>query len=225
MNPFLLSGLSIILGLFLLLYKGLLFAIIPLAFGFYKILHALGFIRNPEFFRGSFAEGIAYVKDYEDADIQKAFIEASKLIRNFNLKDYVIIAIYYDKIKTVENEKQRSSIGIYRRSKTFPEKMPEEFERYCTENGYNEFELPTATSIYSQWFYYTSYTLMIGIQKFYSSLKSQRYNETFKRNMRINDPNLITTCVELYEYEEKISFYVPLLFRDNFMLYKNDKKE
>ena len=225
MNPFLLSGLSILLGLFLLLYKGLLFAIIPLAFGFYKILHTLGIIRNPEFFRGSFAEGVAYVKDYVGEDNREAFIEASRLIRNFNLKDFIIIAIYYDKIKTVENGKQRSSIGIFKRIKTFPEKMPEEFERYCAENGFNQFELPGAASIYSQWFYYSSYILMVGVQKFYSSLKKQLYNETFKRNQKIRDPDLITISIELYEFEQKISFYVPVLFREKFMLYQKDKNE
>lgn len=222
-NPFVLSGLSFLLGFYFLMNKRIFLSIAPLVFGIYKLLHTLGIIRNPEFFRGSFTDGTAYLKDYVGSDNREAFIEASRLIRNFNLKDYKILAIHYDLIKPVENGKQRSSIGIFKRDLGFPDKMPDEFERYCKENGYNQFGLPMSACIYSHWVYYSSYTLMLGIQRFYALLRSQINDETFKRNHKIRDSNLITSCVELYESENRVCFYVPVLNRERFLVYQKDK--
>ena len=70
-------------------------------------------------FLGYFDEGITFTKDYYGSysTHHEAFCEASKLIQNYNLQNYIAIALYYDSPGSVEEDKLRSSIGIYIKKK------------------------------------------------------------------------------------------------------------
>ena len=223
-NPYVSVAVLFFASFIILILKHPILALIPLGIAIYKTLSILGLIRKCGFFRGSFVEGVVFTKDYIGpySNNQIAFQEALRLIRNFKLKDYVIIAIYYD-LPENDDKNLKYSVGVYRKNVGFPEKPPAEFERYCNENGYNQTELPNATSLYSSWEFHSFYTLKIGIKKFYDSLKQNLNDDNFKRAYKIRDASLLKTCIELYESESLVSFHVPLLFADKFNVFKKDK--
>ena len=163
------------------------------------------------------------VEDYYGPyyNLQKAFDDAKKLISTYQLKDFLIIGIYYDKDDSPDQSKLRSSIGIYKPNRGFPDKVPEEFERYCKENEYNKNELPNSNSIYASWEYFNVFTLMNGIKKFKSSLYSKIKDPSFKRLFKV-DESKVKVIVEVYK-EKEVNFYVPLLNVDKFMLFQKDK--
>lgn len=224
MNTYL--KLLILLGINALAFKiaGFWPGIICLAIVIYKVLSMFGITRNPSLFRGSFVEGITFTKDYFGPYSQnyKAFQDALTLIRNYQLKDFFVIAIYYDKPGSVEESKMRSSIGIYKKNKGFPDKVSDELERYCAENGYNYNELPSCTSLYSSWDYSNMFTMMLGIKKFYSLLEKKLKDTAFKKSFRIKEEEIKVT-IELYDSDTSMSFYVPLLNASKFLVFKKDK--
>ena len=114
----------------------------------YKILSYFGITRTPKILVEHFAEGLSFTKDYYGSyrKHHNEFMEACQLIQKFKLKDFLIIALYYDSPNSVEERKLRSSIGIYTKNKSFIENIPKEFEKYCEENGYNKNELPSSRS-------------------------------------------------------------------------------
>ena len=174
---------------------------------------------------GDWAQGLSYTKDYFGSYTQHklAFAEASKLIKTFNLKGFVLIAIYYDKPGTMDDNKLRSSIGIYKRSRWSSEKISEEFEKYCEQNGYNKTELPDTSSLCCIWDYFNYDTMMIGVQKFYKLLDLKIRDDNFKKTFNI-DENKTKISVEVYEnIDSNISFYVPLVNTENFMVFKKNK--
>ena len=182
-----------------------------------------GIIRNIIFYRGSFGDGIVFTKDYYGPynNLQQAFNDAKKLISTYQLKDFLLIGIYYDKDDSPDQNKLRSSIGIYKPNRGFPDKVPEEFERYCEANEYNKNELPNSNSIYASWEYFNVFTLMNGIKKFKSLLYSKIKDPAFKRLFKV-DESKVKVIVEVYK-EKEVNFYVPLLNVDKFMLFKKDK--
>ena len=182
-----------------------------------------GIIRNIIFYRGSFGDGIVFTKDYYGSynNLQQAFNEAKKLISTYQLKDFLIIGIYYDKADSPDQNKLRSSIGIYKPNRGFPDKVPEEFERYCQNNEYNKNELPNTSSLYASWDYFNTFTLITGIKKFKSILYSKLKDPSFKRLFKV-DENKVKVIVEVYK-EKEVNFYVPLLNVDKFMLFQKDK--
>ena len=191
----------------------------------YKILSFFGITRTPSIFVGSFVEGISFTKDYFGSYTkhQKEFMEAGQLIEKFKLKDYSLIALYYDSPNSVEENKLRCSIGIYTKSKNSIEKITEEFEKYCEENGYNKNELPNARSLYSNWDYFNFASMIIGIQKFYKLIYKNLKDDNFKKLFKV-DESKIKAMIEVYERSnDSMSFYVPLINGEKFMLFKNNK--
>ena len=231
MNPLITILILLLVDFLVFKYIGVLFGVIVLLFIVYKVLKMFGFFRNPSFFRGSFCEGIAFLKDYQGPYYKnrKAFEDASNLIKTFKLNEpgegkekYAIIGIYYDKPGEVEDSKLRYSVGIYQKNKGFPEKPPRELEAYCNSNGYYYEELPNASSLYSSWEYSNFFAMITGITKFNSSLKNNLNSPDFKRIYRLKD-NDCKIIVELYENDSTIAFYAPVLNVDKFKLYKKDK--
>ena len=216
-------GLYLIINLLAFKLGGFWLGLIALCIVIYKLLDMFGIIRNIIFYRGSFADGIVFTKDYYGSynNLQQAFNEAKKLISTYQLKDFLIIGIYYDKADSPDQNKLRSSIGIYKPNRGFPDKVPEEFERYCQNNEYNKNELPNTSSLYASWDYFNTFTLITGIKKFKSTLYSKLKDPSFKRLFKV-DENKVKVIVEVYK-EKEVNFYVPLLNVDKFMLFKKDK--
>ena len=216
-------GLYLIINLLAFKLGGFWLGLIALCIVIYKLLDMFGIIRNIIFYRGSFGDGIVFTKDYYGSynNLQQAFNEAKKLISTYQLKDFLIIGIYYDKADSPDQNKLRSSIGIYKPNRGFPDKVPEEFERYCQNNEYNKNELPNTSSLYASWDYFNTFTLITGIKKFKSLLYSKLKDPSFKRLFKV-DENKVKVIVEVYK-EKEVNFYVPLLNVDKFMLFKKDK--
>ena len=215
--------LYLIISLLAFKLGGFWIGLIALCIVIYKVLDMFGIIRNIIFYKGSFGDGIVFTKDYYGSynNLQQAFNEAKKLISTYQLKDFSIIGIYYDKADSPDQNKLRSSIGIYKQNRGFPDKVPEEFERYCQNNEYNKNELPNTSSLYASWDYFNTFTLITGIKKFKSTLYSKLKDPSFKRLFKV-DENKVKVIVEVYK-EKEVNFYVPLLNVDKFMLFKKDK--
>ena len=216
-------GLYLIINLLAFKLGGFWLGLIALCIVIYKVLDMFGIIRNIIIYKGSFGDGIVFTKDYYGSynNLQQAFNEAKKLISTYQLKDFLIIGIYYDKADSPDQNKLRSSIGIYKQNRGFPDKVPEEFERYCQNNEYNKNELPNTSSLYASWDYFNTFTLITGIKKFKSTLYSKLKDPSFKRLFKV-DENKVKVIVEVYK-EKEVNFYVPLLNVDKFMLFQKDK--
>lgn len=224
MNAYAKLGILLLVSLAAFKIAGFWPGIVCLCISVYKTLNIFGIIRNPSLFKGSFVEGVAFTKDYigSYSTNQKAFEECNKIIKDFNLKDFHVIAIYYDKPGSVEENKMRSSIGIYKQNRGFPDKLSDEVERYMKENGYNYNELPSCSSLYSSWEFVNMFSLLIGIKKFYTLLENQLKNKDFKRNFRVKEEE-IKVNIELYISDHNVNFYVPLLNASKFLIFKKDK--
>ena len=224
MNPILRILILFMTDLFLFKFFGFWIGLIGMVIVVFRVLSILGITRYPSFYKANFADGVAFLKDYQGplSKNKTAFQEALNLIKSFNLKDYVIIGIYFDKPGEVEKEKMRYSIGIFKKNKGFPEKPSKELERYCNSKNYNYVELPEASSLFSSWEYSNFFSMMIGIEKFNSSLKKNLQDDDFKRTYRIKDGSC-KVIIELYETDSMIHFYIPLLNADKFLVYKKDK--
>lgn len=216
-------GLYLFINLLAYLIGGFWIGLIAFCIVVYKLLDIFGFIRKITFYRGSFGDGIVFTKDYYGPydNLSQAFNEAKKLIATYQLKDFYVIGIYYDKHDSPDKNKLRSSIGIYKQNRGFPDKVPEEFERYCEKNEYNKNELPNSSSVYCNWEFFNDFTLTTGIKKYYSLLDSKLKDSSFKKLFKV-DEKKVKVIVEVYK-EKEVNFYVPLLNVDKFMLFKKDK--
>ena len=229
MNPFILIPILCVIDCILFQF-GFYLGMIGLFFIIYKILHVFGFLRSPEISRGSFAEGIAFLKDYQGpySNSGAGFEEATKILKTFKLDEqkvkYVLIGIYYDKPGKVEDSKLRYSIGIYQRNLGFPENPPRELESYCKDNNYYFASLPIAWSLYSSWEYCNIFTLVKGVKKFHAGLNNKLHDNSFLKTYRIPEGTKCEVTVELYESENKVSFYAPFKNIEKFQLYKKDAK-
>ena len=233
MNAFLKLSIFIVVDFLLFEFQGFWFGVVGLIIIIWRALNIFGILRSPSINRKAFFEGIAFLKDYQGPYSQNisGFEEAAKILKNFKLdqdqpgkEKFGLIGIYYDSPGEVQDSKLRCSIGIYQKSKGFPEKPSKELESYCLENNYYYTELPSAGSIYSEWEYPTFFTLGIGIKKFFSKIKKSLRDANFRRSYRLNDNMKCDVIIELYESDSKVSFYVPYLNSDKFKLYKRHNK-
>lgn len=225
MNGYIRIALLFIINFICFKLVGFWFGIISSFIVIYRILTLIGITRTPIIYRGFFIDGISYTKDYLGpySKHQEAFMEAGKLIETYKLKNFVVIALYYDSPSTIEESKLRSSIGIYKKNIAKSEEIPEDFEKYCEQNGYNKNELPRADAIYSNWDYFNFISMMIGIQKFYKLINNKLKDEYFKKQYKVDEKKL-KAFIEVYEcHNNSMSFYVPITKGDNFMVFKKDK--
>ena len=200
---------------------GKLYGFLGLGVIIFRFLHIFGFTRSPQIYRGAFSEGVAYLKDYQGSyKNPEAYKEAAYLINTYKLKGFLVIGIFYDKPGEVPEEKLRSSIGIYRRNQGFPDPVPKEFESYCQTNNYYSVDLPMNSCIYSTWEFSNSFTMVMGIMKFYALMKKNLEDAMFRKMYKIKENPKV--CIELYESESKLEFYIPIANEDKFLVYKKD---
>ena len=200
---------------------GKLYGFLGLGVIIFRFLHIFGFTRSPQIYRGAFSEGVAYLKDYQGSyKNPEAYKEAAYLINTYKLKGFLVIGIFYDRPGEVPEEKLRSSIGIYRRNQGFPDPVPKEFESYCQTNNYYSVDLPMNSCIYSTWEFSNSFTMVMGIMKFYALMKKNLEDAMFRKMYKIKENPKV--CIELYESESKLEFYIPIANEDKFLVYKKD---
>ena len=221
MNPFIRLVLLLAVDIYIFMNFGKLYGFLGLGVIIFRFLHIFGFTRSPQIYRGAFSEGVAYLKDYQGSyKNPEAYKEAAYLINTYKLKGFLVIGIFYDKPGEVPEEKLRSSIGIYRRNQGFPDPVPKEFESYCQTNNYYSVDLPMNSCIYSTWEFSNSFTMVMGIMKFYALMKKNLEDAMFRKMYKIKENPKV--CIELYESESKLEFYIPIANEEKFLVYKKD---
>ena len=221
MNPFIRLVLLLAVDIYIFMNFGKLYGFLGLGVIIFRFLHIFGFTRSPQIYRGAFSEGVAYLKDYQGSyKNPEAYKEAAYLINTYKLKGFLVIGIFYDKPGEVPEEKLRSSIGIYRRNQGFPDPVPKEFESYCQTNNYYSADLPMNSCIYSTWEFSNSFTMVMGIMKFYALMKKNLEDAMFRKMYKIKENPKV--CIELYESESKLEFYIPIANEDKFLVYKKE---
>ena len=221
MNPFIRLVLLLAVDIYIFMNFGKLYGFLGLGVIIFRFLHIFGFTRSPQIYRGAFSEGVAYLKDYQGSyKNPEAYKEAAYLINTYKLKGFLVIGIFYDRPGEVPEEKLRSSIGIYRRNQGFPDPVPKEFESYCQTNNYYSADLPMNSCIYSTWEFSNSFTMVMGIMKFYALMKKNLEDAMFRKMYKIKENPKV--CIELYESESKLEFYIPIANEEKFLVYKKD---
>ena len=221
MNPFIRLVLLLAVDIYIFMNFGKLYGFLGLGVIIFRFLHIFGFTRSPQIYRGAFSEGVAYLKDYQGSyKNPEAYKEAAYLINTYKLKGFLVIGIFYDRPGEVPEEKLRSSIGIYRRNQGFPDPVPKEFESYCQTNNYYSVDLPMNSCIYSTWEFSNSFTMVMGIMKFYALMKKNLEDAMFRKMYKIKENPKV--CIELYESESKLEFYIPIANEEKFLVYKKD---
>ena len=224
MNLFLELLISVFGDICIFIYLGKIYGIICLIIISFRFLYSIGFIRSPKISKKIFMEGVAYLKDYQGPyNNPLPYKEALSLTETFNLKDFVIIALFYDIPGEVPEDKLRASIGIYKQKVLFSDPVPKEFEEYCKNNDYYSAELPKTSCLYSSWDYSNFFTMIIGIIKFTKKMKKNLQDVTFRKKNEINEEPKIE--IELYISESKMEFYIPLANSDKFFVYKKEDKQ
>ena len=224
MNPFIRLVLLLAVDIYIFMNFGKLYGFLGLGVIIFRFLHIFGFTRSPQIYRGAFSEGVAYLKDYQGSyKNPEAYKEAAYLINTYKLKGFLVIGIFYDRPGEVPEEKLRSSIGIYRRNQGFPDPVPKEFESYCQTNNYYSVDLPMNSCIYSTWEFSNSFTMVMGIMKFYALMKKNLEDAMFRKMYKIKENPKV--CIELYESESKMEFYIPIANEDKFLVYKKEDRQ
>ena len=224
----------LLLSVSFLMFKfyGITGGILGLIISLVKILYSLGYMKSIKIFKRSFTKGIVFTKDYKGSykNLQIAFNEVNTLKEKFHLdKSYKIICFFYDNHK-VEESKKRSSIGLYKKQSSNDDKIDLNLEDFCKDKN-NGFKITvfenSVPSLYSNWDFVNFFSMMIGIKKFYDELHDSLKNKYFRRNYKIENED-IKVCVELFESDSNMTFYVPLNQIDNFLIhddFKQEKKE
>ena len=221
MNLYLKFIIFIAIDIYIFKHFGKIFGFLGLGIIIYRFLNMLGFFRSPKIFRGSFNEGVAYLKDYKGKYFNpNAYKEAFNLIKTYKLENFVLIGIYYDRPGEVPEAEYKSSIGIYRKNIGFPNPVPKEFEDFCQKNNYYSVELPLTSSVYSSWEYSNHFVMMVGIMKFYKTIKLGLEDVLFKKMYKISEKTKV--CIELYVTESKMEFFIPIVNEDKFLVYRKE---
>lgn len=216
---------AILLVVELIIFKfiGFIPGLIGLAIIVYRVANSIGFTRPIKFYKCGFAEGTVYTKDYTGSykTLGPKFEEIKKILEKFKLeKTYSLISIYYDRPgkNEVPEDKQRASIGIYKKKNTDFVHPNEELEKYVLENGFKKNQLPNSSSLFSDWYFVNFFSLIIGIKKFYKALETSLSDPIFKKDYKLKDDN-IKVSVELYEPQGIVKFYIPTVNEEQFMIH------
>ena len=204
---------------------GKLYGFIGLGIIIYRFLNTFGITRSPTIYKATFKECTAYLKDYQGSYRNpNSYKEALDLLKTLNLEKFGVIGIFYDKPGEVTEDKLRCSIGVYKLNKGFADPPSKELEKYCKDNNYYMTELPTASSIYSDWDFSNSFTMMMGIMKFYKKLDNNLSDPMFRQTYRLSKEFKPKISIEIFKSESKMEFYVPYVDVDKFFVYKKEDK-
>jgi hypothetical protein len=200
--------------------------LIGLGITVYKVLNSFGFIRSINISKLSFTGGIIYYKEYTGSykKIGENFKDIAEIIKKFKLSDYCIIAIYYDDAEKTEENKQKAIYGLYKKINVKNFKPNDDLEEYLKEHKYIKGELSNTNSLYASWEYVNIFSMLLGIKKFYQTLHKNLKDEHFKKLYRIKEDQF-KLCIELYDSDTSMSFFIPLINHEQFMLHKDLKKD
>ena len=220
----------LLLGISFAMYKfyGLPAGLLGLAISLGKILYSLGYMKSVKIFKSSISKGTIFTKDYTGSykNIYIAFQEAETLIHKFHLQnDYKVIALYFDPETTPYNKK-RACVGIYKKISTAEDKIDLNLEDFCKEpkNGFKISNFESTPALYATWDYVNNFSMLIGIKKFYAELHDSLKNKYFRKNYKIESEE-VKVCIELYESNSSLKFYVPLSQQESFLIHDNFKKK
>ena len=62
--------------------------------------------------------------------------------------------------------------------------------------------------------------MMVGILKFYKILNQGLKDPVFKKMYRLNEKTKV--CIEIFETESKMKFFIPTVDEDKFLVYRKD---
>ena len=217
-----LLGVTIFLGY----NMGLTGFLLGIGITIYKVLNSIGLIRSINISKLSFTGGLIYYKEYTGSykKIGQNFEDLYNIIKKFKLSDYCVIGIYYDKPNESNENNQKAVYGIYKKVNVKNFKPNEDLEKYLTEEKFIKAELSNTNSLYASWEYINMFSMILGITKFYQTLDKSLKDEHFKKQYRVKEDQY-KVCIELYDSENSLSFFIPLINHEQFMLHKDLKKD
>ena len=227
MNPHLRIIILLLINIACFYFGGFRAGIISLFIVIYRLLSIFGITTTPQIFQNHFKPGICYIKDYKGAYSSHVneFIYVDKIIKEKNLYDFSIIALYYDNPQTVKEDKLRCSIGLYKINNEGGNGLSPEDERFLINDGFRKHELVDSKSLYICWNYINVFSMMIGIKKCYALLHKKMSNKRFMESFQIKEEQ-IKVSIEVYDNffgNKNIHFYVPFENGDKFLIYQKDK--
>lgn len=184
------------------------------------------FLGDIEIIHSHIDEGIVYCKDF-NGSYQKngnAFKEMNNLIYKFRMeKQCKLISLYYDNPNTCPKEKQRATIGIYKKKENQEDLcINQEMEKYILENGFKKAIINTTKAIVGKWNYDMSsgmISYIVGIKKFYDKYMKLLSEESFQKETGLSDKNPSKVSVELFEDQDKVAFIIPYGNADSLMIH------
>ena len=209
-------------------FYGLPAGLLGLAISLGKILYSLGYMKSVKIFKSSISKGILYTKDYTGSykNIHIAYKEAVTLIHKFRLgNDYKVIGLFYDSENTPD-DKKRACVGLYKKLVSPDDKVDLNLEDFCkdSKNGFKISNFESTPVLYANWDYVNTFSMLIGIKKFYAELHDSLKNKYFRKNYKIESEE-VKVCIELYESDSCLKFYVPLSQYESFLIHDDFKKK
>ena len=199
-------------------FKG---ALMTISIMFLKFVWDLGLFSSLKIYTGSFLDCEYYYKEYqgEYKNIGNNFCELNSILKKFKLENnenYSTMGIYYDSPeKIVDLQKSRALFGIKRINIDDKDKTQNSFEEFLIEKGFKKSLIPFTNCLISSFVMKYKIAMLIGIQKFYSLLKTSLKNVDFKRQYNIKEE--VGPAVEVYS-ENEIKFFIPIRNIDKFNL-------
>ena len=209
-------------------FYGLPAGLLGLAISLGKILYSLGYMKSVKIFKSSISKGTIFTKDYTGSykNIHIAYKEAVTLIHKFRLgNDYKVIGLFYDSENTPD-DKKRACVGLYKKLVSPDDKVDLNLEDFCkdSKNGFKISNFESTPVLYANWDYVNTFSMLIGIKKFYAELHDSLKNKYFRKNYKIESEE-VKVCIELYESDTSLKFYVPLSQQESFLIHDDFKKK
>lgn len=205
-------------------------ALALLGFTILTFLYQQGFLRSLSLHKSTLDKGVVIYKDFTRAysSNQPVFKEVCDLIMKFKLCDRVnLIGFYYDNPQKVPPEKQRASIGIYKKIDGDKQCISDEFDKYALENGYKKCIIEKTDVISSKWEYWMSFGMIsfyIGMKQFWNKLVVLLQNKEMQKEMGVSGITEESIGIELYEGMNIVYFMAPFGNVDSLFIHESFNK-